>query len=59
MNDVSGMTQTQARHGLGVAILVDGENVSHKHADAILRRSVRRGEIAVKRVYGNAKQLPQ
>lgn len=58
MNDVSGRTQTQARHGLGVAILVDGENVSHKHADAILRRSAPRGEIAVKRVYGNVEKIP-
>jgi uncharacterized LabA/DUF88 family protein len=53
MNDVSGMTQTQARHGLGVAILVDGENVSFEHAEEILSHFQPYDRITVKRVYGN------
>lgn len=58
MNEDSSDLQTPVRNGSGVALLIDGENVSHEHAEAILRRSNPRGAIAVKRVYGNVSKMP-
>ena len=58
MNDVSGITQAPVRNGLGVALLIDGENVSYKHAKDILDKSLKRGAIAVKRVYGDITKMP-
>ncbi len=46
----------QAR--LGVALLVDGENLSHQFAGRILQRARKEGVIAVGRVYGDIARIP-
>ncbi len=58
MTEAFGAHYTSVSNKPGVALLIDGENISHEHADAILRRSLRQGQIAVKRVYGNVSKIP-
>lgn len=42
-----------------VAVCVDGENISAKHAAAILQIAKRHGPVNIRRVYGNAVLLPR
>ncbi|VAV95633.1 hypothetical protein MNBD_ALPHA07-2106, partial [hydrothermal vent metagenome] len=42
-----------------VAVFVDGENISAKHATAIMRIAAGYGPATVRRVYGNAVLLPR
>ncbi len=41
-----------------VAVLVDGENVSVKFAEPIMKRARKAGDVRIKRVFGNACMLP-
>ena len=41
-----------------VALLVDGDNLSHVHAGALILNSAKYGALTVKRVYGNMARLP-
>lgn len=51
IEDNSGNAQKQAKPKR-IAVFIDGENISHKKASAILEKSENRGEIAFTRVYG-------
>ncbi len=51
MND---LTLPRAR----VALLIDGDNLSHAHAGALIMQAARLGALTVKRVYGNMAKLP-
>ncbi len=41
-----------------VAVLVDGENVSHNHCAEIFDTSTALGDLRVRRIYGNVKLVP-
>lgn len=41
-----------------VALLVDGDNLSHGHAGALILQAARHGALTIKRVYGNMAKLP-
>jgi len=41
-----------------VALMIDGDNLSHNHAGALITRAARHGALTVKRVYGNMAKLP-
>lgn len=41
-----------------VALLVDGENISHAHAGALVLAAARHGGVTLCRVYGNAAAIP-
>lgn len=41
-----------------VAVLVDGENVSGKHAEEIRKMAALHGDLTILRVYGDAQRLP-
>jgi uncharacterized LabA/DUF88 family protein len=59
------MIQEWIRHSIesklrgGVAVLVDGENISSDLAGQIVNRACTFGTLVVKRVYGNATQIPR
>lgn len=66
MNDAThsaGFQTGPARHAVpppgGIAVLVDGENVSPKALASELRKVFRDTDVAVRRVYGNVAQLGQ
>lgn len=40
-----------------VALLVDGENLRSEHADRLVAEAARHGYLAIKRIYGNARQI--
>ena len=42
---------------LRVALLVDGENLSHSHAGTLILKSAKYGALIIKRVYGNMTKL--
>lgn len=50
--------EMQPRQKPQVAVLIDGENVSVKYAEANLKRAKKAGELRVKWVFGNARMLP-
>ena len=60
MNDLAAdfQGQTQPATRPRVALLVDGDNMSHAHAGALIVKSVKHGALVVKRVYGNMAKLP-
>lgn len=66
MNDLSAALnspQLQANHlqtpdRRRVALLVDGDNMSHTHAGTLILKSAKHGTIIIKRVYGNMTKLP-
>ena len=41
-----------------VALLVDGDNISHSLAGPLIMRAIRHGDLTIKRVYGNFTSLP-
>ena len=41
-----------------VALLIDGDNISHEQAGRILTRAGKYGDTVIRRVYGNATHLP-
>ncbi|MEO8245222.1 MAG: NYN domain-containing protein [bacterium] len=41
-----------------VALMIDGDNLSHIHAGALILKAAKYGALTVKRVYGNMAQLP-
>lgn len=47
------MIQDLQRRAAPVAVLVDGDNLSHDHADRILEEAKRLGPVTLRRVYGN------
>lgn len=51
MNDLS-------PHPSRVALLIDGDNLSHTHAGALIVKAARYGALTLKRVYGNMAKLP-
>lgn len=59
------MIQEWIRHSVeskprsGVAVLVDGENISQDLAGQIINRASALGPLVVKRVYGNAAKMPK
>jgi hypothetical protein len=59
------MIQEWIRHSVeskprsGVAVLVDGENISQDLAGQIINRACALGPLVVKRVYGNASKMPK
>ncbi len=59
------MIQEWIRHSVelkprsGVAVLVDGENISQDLAGQIINRASALGSLVVKRVYGNASKMPK
>ena len=59
MTEVLSAPQILTHAASGVALLIDGENISPDHADFFVTQSQRRGRLAVKRVYGNAKLIPR
>lgn len=56
MNQALSFTSQIGRTG-AVAVLIDGENISAAHADAIMRRAGGFGQMYVRRVYGDARLL--
>lgn len=54
MDGIAGTTEAKARTKPRVALLVDGDNVSAKHAGRIIMAACRHGDITIRRVYGNA-----
>ncbi len=44
--------------GGGVALLIDGENISGEHAGRIISKARTFGPLVVRRVYGNATRMP-
>jgi uncharacterized LabA/DUF88 family protein len=59
------MIQEWIRHSVeskprsGVAVLVDGENISQELAGQIINRASSLGPLVIKRVYGNAAKMPK
>ena len=41
-----------------VALLVDGDNISHSLAGPLIMQAIRHGDLTIKRVYGNFTSLP-
>ena len=41
-----------------VALLVDGDNIPHRHAGELILAAARHGEVMIRRVYGNAALIP-
>lgn len=45
-------------HSPRVALLIDGDNLSHAHAGAVILAAARHGALTIKRVYGNMATHP-
>lgn len=41
-----------------VALLIDGDNLSHSHAGALILKSAKYGDLTLKRVYANMNNHP-
>jgi uncharacterized LabA/DUF88 family protein len=52
MNDLTAIPRPR------VALLIDGDNLSHAHAGALIQKAAKHGALTVKRVYGNMAKLP-
>jgi uncharacterized LabA/DUF88 family protein len=52
MNDLTAIPRPR------VALLIDGDNLSHAHAGALIQKAAKHGALTVKRVYGNMATHP-